>query len=321
MGKTTRPSLARLQELQRRQGTHRFGPHYQAGIRAVREEAPAHSRPSQIWVPKFGRYLHAVSSVEHDVFAITVNDPRVVEALDQYVLPTTPAPNWLTSSPFRRAHGTPALLRGTVAVANELGALRIHPRVRHDELGEIPFPYIGDMLAFLRTLEDQVLTINLSIKASPEDFERPYNAGRQPRDMSAAVQKERLRHKIEEQLHCDVGTRTVRVTAADYSAVYARNIRWAHEVARAEQTLPARLVNVAEEVLASSAVKNRPALEAFSELSERHGVRHEQSRIVLANALLARRLPIDLTRDHVLIDQPLVYKSVDQHEEVAWLNL
>lgn len=321
MGKTTRPTLARLHELQRRQGTHKFGPDYQAGIRAVREEAPAHSRPSQIWVPKFGRYLHALSSVERDVFAITVNDPRVLEALDQYVLPTTPAPNWLTSSPFPRAQGTPALLRGTIAVANELGALAIHPRVRHQELGEVPFPYIGDMLAFLQICEEQVLSINVSIKASPEDFERPYKAGRQPRDMSAAVQKERLRHKIEEQLHGEVGTRTVRVTAADYSAVYARNIRWAHEVAHAEQTLPAHLVNVAEEVIASSAVKSQPALQAFSELSERHGIRHEQSRIVFANALLARRLPIDLTRDHVVIDQPLVYRPADQLQEVAWLNL
>lgn len=320
MGKNTRPSLTRLQELGRRQGTFRWGSEYRAAIKATREEAPSASWVGPVPAPRFGRELQAISSVERDVFTMVANDPSVVEALDQYVLPTHPSQNWLIQSPYKRVTGAGTMVRGTVSIADELGALSILPTVRHPELGHLPFPWIGDLLVFVRTAEGEVKTINLTIKDSAEDFERPYRAGRRARDPGAVRERERLRHRIEEVLHSEAGTPTVRVTKADYSEIYARNMRWAHDTARTVVPMTDRERQLVEAEFATCAVKGRAPFEAIRNLRTSHGIARETSRPAFCAALLARRIPVDLTSDVIVEDKPLRYLSVEKQQGPQWLR-
>lgn len=219
MSKKTRPSLARLRELERRQGIRRWNRYYQTAIRASKTEAPSSSWCTLVYAPRFGRMLHALSLPEANVFHVAVYHPLVVEALDQYVIPTTPAPHFLDESPFTDGRRNKPY-RGSVAVAQELGFLNLHPVVRlQDEL--IPFPYIGDLLLFLNTYQG-VKPINWSIKASAADFEQPFDNMHETLTSDRRLRHVRARHAIEEQVHKDVGVPTVHVAASDVPPVLAR---------------------------------------------------------------------------------------------------
>lgn len=302
MGKNTVPSIERLARIHARQGERKWHSNYEAAIRANREEAPAHSRPSAVNAPRFGRRLQALSIPEAKAFRIAHYLPQVVEALDQYVLPTTPVPNFLTGSPFDPEEPLPHY-RGTVAVAESLGVLKYHPVVRNGEQ-LLPFPFVGDLLVFFRT-PSRVEMVNISIKSDPADFDRPYAAGRQSVDPREALKRVRARHSIEEVLHLEAGVRTVRFTPQDCTDAFHRNLEWFHGWAHRQIEVPDGAAESLGDALDDAQEKCEPPLAAVLALARKFGLPEQDGKTLLARAVLNRRVKIEIESGAFLLDQPL----------------
>lgn len=306
MSKKTRPSLARLRELERRQGIRRWNRYYQTAIRASKTEAPSSSWCTLVYAPRFGRMLHALSLPEANVFHVAVYHPLVVEALDQYVIPTTPAPHFLDESPFTDGRRNKPY-RGSVAVAQELGFLNLHPVVRlQDEL--IPFPYIGDLLLFLNTYQG-VKPINWSIKASAADFEQPFDNMHETLTSDRRLRHVRARHAIEEQVHKDVGVPTVHVAASDVPPVLARNLAWCNLHRQQAPVLSASKRNKLLDILKDSVAHGLPLNEACRAISSRCGITQQEAKAHTASAIFDRSLPLEIETTILLLDRPVSFEK------------
>jgi len=296
------PSAARLAELYRRQGTPKWGPEFQTAIRAVKEEAPPDSRPSQMFSVQCGRNLHAMSRPEADVHVITEYRSNVIEKYDQAVIPTVRRDHVLAGAPFYSGPKLPDF-EGTLAAAEELGWLKFHPTVVVD--GRlVPFPLIGDLLLFLKE-PPHVWAVNLTIKASPEDFDRPFGGKRRARDPRQAAERARLRHAVEERTYDIVAIPTVRITAQDYSANLARNLRWLHLIRIQDAHLDLADVRRVEDAFADAVLQERAPASVIQMLGMRYNIPEAQSRIAFARAVFERRILIDLFDEHILMDLPL----------------
>ena len=320
MSKNARsPDAARLRELDRRQGVPKWRADYEAGIRAVREEAPRDSRPSTLYSAACNRKLHALSIVEREVDLITEYNQRVVvEKLDQWVIPTSPQDHVLTHAPFYSGPKLPRY-RGSINVARELGCLKFHPVVVADGV-LVPFPFIGDLLLFLMD-PPHVWTVNLTIKAAPEDFERPFRGKRRPKDPERAAAKERARHAVEEMLHLDVGTRTVRVTQQDYSPILAKNLEWLHlwriERLHISESNQCRVA----EAFATGLEQEKTPMQVLRALRSRYDIDEDQIRIVLCRQIFERRLLVDLLGQRILMDQPMRPEEENPLDKLAhWFS-
>jgi hypothetical protein len=302
MAKLTMPSVARLKEIYARQGVRRWHSNYQAAIRANRWEAPAHSRPSSVPAPRFGRRLHALSIPEARAFRIAHYLPNVVEVLEQYVLPTTPVPHFLTGSPFDPGTQLPHY-RGTVAVAEELGVLKFHPIVRSGEQ-LIPFPFIGDLLVlFWRGAVVEV--VNISIKAAPQDFERPYQAGPQAANPEKAIERVRARHAVEETLHLDAGIQTIRFTPEECTGEFHRNLEWLHTWAYRNTDLSEDEEARIGDALFEALEKGQPPISTILTQVKILELGLEDGKTALARSILSRRLSVEIESGLLLLDQPL----------------
>lgn len=318
MGKFTGPSVVRLKQLQARQGVRRWNEAYQAAIRANRQEAPAHSRPSTVLAPRFGRRMHALSIPEARAFRIAHYLPFIVEALDQYVLPTTPLPHFLTGSPFDPGKPLPHY-RGTVAVAETLGVLKYHPLVQFEDC-LVPFPFVGDLLAVCQR-KGAVEVVNISIKSTPEDFERPYKAGRQTSNPAKALERVRARHAIEETLHLEAGVRTIRFTPEECTNEFHRNLEWLHDWAHRTVELPIDAEARISDALDEACEKSQPPIDTLLRQANRCGCAPQDAKTVLARAVLSRRLPLEIENGILLLDQPMQIEDRNPQNAFAhWLG-
>lgn len=205
----------RLVTYRRRQPESRWGRDYQPAIRATPQEAPRISRPTILKPELLGRDMHLLSTPEADAALLALHNPRVFDIHEQKVLSTIPTTHPLFGHPS--AGGLQlSPLEGTVRVAHRLGILSNHPKVflpesRGPDGSWIPFPFVGDLLLYLRD-DEGPYCVNWTIKLTEEDFCRrgPRPLGR-ARTRSPDPQAE-LRHKLEEQYYADAGIRTIRVT-------------------------------------------------------------------------------------------------------------
>lgn len=317
MGKSMFPSVDRLLQLERRQRVRKWNRFYEAAIRATRAEAPKKSRPSQILAPKLGRTLHALSQPEAAVFHLMLYAPTVEEALDQYVLPTLPTPHFLDESPF--VSGVHPAYSGTAIAAEELGVLKHHPMVK-DNNKWLPFPLVGDLLVFHRK-DDSVETVNLTIKLSQEDFDRPFPGDKQVRNKERELERVRARHAIEEKCHRDVGVRTVRVTGDEVPQVLRRNLDWLHRTRNIPEKISTTTALRVLERLRKGQLQGDPPMTAFNEAYRMWDIPLQQSRVIFAEAVFRREFRIDLLSDLILLDQPLANEQRDVLDLVKrWLE-
>ena len=229
MGMRKKPSAERLHQISARQDTPKWGSEYEPAIYATREEAPSISRAAQIYSDFLGRDLHALSGVETEVLPFALYHRDTVDVLEQKVLNPGPAPHPLASHPLCVGQRFPSM-RGTVFIAESLGLLKHHPKLRvnhptnHDEVLTVPYPWIGDILLVLGG-RDSLYAVNWSIKSTPEQFVDPNALGVISRNYDESAQKLHARHLIEEIYYLDGGIRTVHITRADYSQKVAANLR------------------------------------------------------------------------------------------------
>lgn len=206
---------ARLLQIKHRQWEDRWGANYIAAIFADPIEAPGISTGTILRPLKVGeREFHTLSTNETFAALLALHHPNCWEVHEQRILPPTPRTHYLFG--HTRASGLSFKhFEGTLDVADRLGMLSQHPRVRL-KIGNdprkwpmAPFPYLSDLLLYL---DDAVgpYVLNWPIKDKYEDFRRrgPGNKRDRPdQDDPAAV----ARNLLEETCFLDANIRTHRI--------------------------------------------------------------------------------------------------------------
>lgn len=312
MSFSMRPSGSRLREIRRRQDPPKFGASYDPAIRATREEAPQHSRPSRIYWPPLMRQLHVLSTVERDVLLLCLYVGRPWEVQEQRMLPMIPSPHPMAR--HRRAASLPLLpLQGTLEVAERLGYLKLHPWIRaaNKDTGEVmtqPFPWIGDLL-FFRSDEQGPYAVNVTVKQDPADFDSPYR-GRLMGCRSDVRARERsvARHAIEHQLYADAGIRTVRATRKDVAPMVGQNLcRILGGGVRSTPLSGEQQLELCE-LLNRALVIGQPFNEVIFACCAKFRVSFEDVRGAAYQAIWAREVRVDLT-------QPLLFDASARPED------
>jgi len=148
-------TAARVREIYQRQKPGRFGPLYEAAQRAVRGEAPSLSEATPLHSDKLQRPVHALSQPESAAAPVALYHPACFEALDQHILSVTAQRHPMHGHPKAKAMSL-ANTSGTLAIAERLGVLNLHPRVLEGDHQSsaaasrwIPAPWLGDLLLFM----------------------------------------------------------------------------------------------------------------------------------------------------------------------------
>lgn len=301
--------LSRLREVLRRQDPPKCSPDYDPAIRATREEAPARSRPAQVWSDKLGRYCHALSSVEQKALLVALYNPSLFEIHEQRMLATEARQHPLSG--HGRATGLILHpLRGTIDVCERLDAINHHHWVyidHPDGTGRVPvpFPFIGDFLLFLAD-EAGPYCVNWTIKGSKEEFSRRLILADKP---VRAPAKERtaieMRHAIEERYYLDAGIPTIRIVDRDLPDMFLQNIRSLLLMMHRAPELDAGIyVELCERLQASTRTTQRP-LDILLSMVHRYDVSLEGLRSAFGRALWQRDVRAELMDEAIFIDHPL----------------
>lgn len=199
-----------------RQWRDRWLSDYDASIHATPREAPSASRPSILRPAKLGgRAFHTLSQTETWAAMLALYHPGVWDVHEQRILYPTPRPHFLQNHPRSRGESFMPLA-GTVDVADRLGLLSKHPKVkvsRNDDSESmiLPFFYFGDLLLFIED-DSGVYAVNWNIKCKEEGYRtrhpHQFKAAQDPRDDINVIN----RHLIEEAYYSDAKIRTQRVT-------------------------------------------------------------------------------------------------------------
>lgn len=309
MGKATRPSPARLDEINLRQDPPGFGSKYVPAIKASREEAPPRSRAAWVWWERAQRYLSTLSSVERAVLMVCLYNDRVWEIHDQRMLPTAPRPHPLAGHPRAQGLILPSM-RGTLEIAESLGALALHPVIvvkevpGRPDLIEVPFPWVGDFLLFLED-EQGPYCVNLTIKGSAAEFEEDAAGAVKTRSRArASREKARVRHAVERQLYADIGVRTVQISAADVDAGVVSTLTQLHLWHRRKSPFSVEQRRTLLDNFQAALVNGIPLLDVLHTLSARRRWGVEAMKVVLFQSIWQRELRVDLFSP-IFIDRPL----------------
>ena len=314
------PTAERLRAILERQCIEKFGPDYLPAIRATRREAPSISRPSQVFVAKLGRDVHLLSLPERAAGLLASYHPRLFELHEQKMLSVGPHMHPLAGHP--RAIGSKLMpVQGTVDVAERLGCLSFHPKVKvprtagNDGSMWVPYPYVGDLLLYLDD-ERGPYCVNWTVKSTFDAFEQPPPRNEPIRNMSAALRRAQARHDIERVYYNDAGIRTVRVAKTAIPDDLTLNL----ELLIGWHCKPVGMTpDQRAEVIAriqTALELGLPPIGVFSQLMARYRYAHEDLKAVFYQAIWNRQLRVDLFRP-ILVDRPLRAESRDVLQEFA----
>lgn len=304
----------RLREILRRQDPPVFGHGYEASIKPTRTEAPSRSRPAWVWSQRLGRRVSTLSQPERDVFCILDYHPGLFELQEQRMLPFLPTPH-----PFAGHHLAAGLVlpavRGTLAVAHDLGVLNFHPVLRSgnqaqgEPLEAVPAPFINDFLAFFYDTEG-CYCLNLSVKATKEAFTTK-TIGVTPRtNMQRAQQREAARHAVEEKLFLEIGIPTHFLASSELHPIAVANLQnlqlWQKRPQPFDQSAYQKIVDAFQ----NGMVQCKSGLEVIHCLKASQGQREYDIRVTLHHAIWRRDLRIDLF-SYFFIDRPLIPEKQD----------
>lgn len=324
MGMPKRLTKKRFEEILERQDPPTFGKGYQPSIKATREEAPAGSRPADVWSERLQRYIATLSEPERDVLPIVLYCPWLFELQEERMLPFLPSAHPLDGHPS--AVGlTLSAFRGSLTVAAELGYLRYHPVVAVDdrddegpEQDEPPEPgcWIGDFLLFLKDATGPHC-VNLNVKSTRSEFSEPAVGVTPKTDMARARLKEVARHKVEEVLYRDIGIPTVEVAADELHPMVVANLRQILLWQKRKHGFTDEQREEIVEALCQGMESEASALEVMHALEVSKGFSTYETKIVLYQAIWNRELRVDLFSERFYIDKPMVQESRDVLDEYA----
>jgi len=314
MGTVRRLTEARLRTILQRQDPPSFGRDYDPSIRAVREEAPRLSRYAKVWSEVVGRYIHTLSRPEKWTLFIVLHCPQLFDIHEQRMLPYLPAPHPLAGHPFAAGVQLPNF-QGTLAVTEQLGALELHPvlhlpdQVDLSTFTAVPFPWIGDFLLFLRDAKGPYC-VNLTIKSTESEFEVPTAGTTSKTDMTRAIRRAEIRHKVEEILYADIGIPTIRVSVDQLNPILLANLEqiygWQARKHPFDEIQRLEIVDA----LRSGLLAGTSALEVMHNLMVEFDHSMEHLKTVMYQSIWQRELRIDLYQ-YFFIEQPMIPERRD----------
>lgn len=300
----------RLLTYMARQPQARWGSDYQPAIQATPQEAPRISRPTILHSALLGREVHLLSTPEAQAALLAFHNPRLFDLHEQKLLSCVPDTHPLFSHPFSAGVELPAV-QGTLKVAESMGKLAKHPKFFSAEHGRnwVPFPYVGDLLLFLRD-EEGPYAVNWTIKLTPEDFHR-----RGPRPFGQVRRREpdpdaEWRHLLEEKYYADAGIRTVRVSGSQLHPGLIANLRDLFGWHKRPTSVAA---NARLEVLAAlkeSINSDSTAWDVVHNVAQHIGIEKYDVKTLLYQFIWNRHLRVDLYRPF-LMNHPLRPEVVD----------
>ena len=317
MGEIRRLTLTRFKQILQRQSPPAFGRHYDPAIRATRTEAPARSRPAQVWSALLQRYIHTLSEAERKVLMIVLYCPWLFELQEQRMLAYLPAPHPLTGHPRAAGLSLPGF-RGTLIVAEELGALRHHPVLTVDGPEALtsdgtpmrePACWIGDYLLYLAD-DNGPFCVNLNVKATAAGFKRSDDTNGSHEDSVIPDPKVELRHTAEAIYYQDAGITTHQVAANTIDDIVVENLKvvmhWATPASRLPEDCRASIV----EAFLYGMDGGSPPLEVMRALKLDQGLDEQDIKSAFYRGIYQRKIRVDLFMP-VLFDAPLALEKVD----------
>jgi hypothetical protein len=306
--------FARLKTIRERQKPENVGPNYLASIFATPSEAPSKSSPKIIRSLTFGREFHVLSDPEFKAIFLAWYNKKVFEVQEQKMLSPWPALHPLVYIGDRTVDKSKLrLLQGTIDVANRLDALDLHAivyfRDANGDRAQAPFPFIGDLLLFIRESDGQCYCINWNIKAKISAFEQsPFTRG--AKNQERARRKARMRNLIEEVYYADAEIRTQRVAFDESNDLLFENL-WTCWASAEEAT---DLNEYQNKMLIDAfclAIEDRvPPLEVALSFYMTHNIDPIKSKDVFFGAIWNRDLRVDLFNP-ILFDYPAQAEKSD----------
>ena len=317
-------TVERVGEIASRQFPIRFGADYIPSILATREEAPAISRPAIRYSSRLGRDFHALSVPELRAIVLAIHHPRVFDVQENYAYNHGPGTHPLASHPLGCALQLPST-QGTLAIADQFGALSLHPRARltedeavaaeqdvpaaQDEAPEQggasdwdPAFYIGDLLVYI-TDEQGPYVLDWDIKQRKGQHGQPGPGTLAKRHSRRAKTSATVRDVVTHAYDAELNIRQVRVAAEEIDDDVAANLfqllGWHH--CRLDRT-PTESAELEQAFSASMRIGVSPIsiLPAWTA----RGWTRQDFQAVLYQAIWERRIRVDLFRP-VLINRPL----------------
>lgn len=314
MGTVRRLTEARLRTILSRQDPPAFGHGYVPSIRAVREEAPDKSRFAMVWSALVQREISTLSRPEKWVLYIVLYCPWLFDIHEQRMLPYLQAPHPLTGHPLAAGMRLPSF-RGTLAIAEELGALELHPVLHIASTADptvitaVPFPWIGDFLLFLQDGQGPYC-VNLSIKATDAEFDVPTVGIKPNTDMKRAVRHAQVRHRAEQILYADVDIPTIRVAADTVNTTVLANLEqiygWQNRVHPFDEAQQLEIIDA----MRAAVLAGVSALEVIHNLMAEFGYALYDLKVVMYQAIWKRELRVDLYQ-YFFIERPLIAEHRD----------
>jgi hypothetical protein len=325
MGFNTLPSERRLLTILERQHPPKWGADYVPSTLATKEEAPSTSRVSTLTSLTWGRTFHAMSPGERDLLIYALYHPSIFEIQEQRMLGTTPSRHPLDDHPTLPGEIRPSM-RGTVAVADALGVLDVHPTFLCHPDGDtnktrarVPFPYQGDILVFFSD-EKGIAAVNWTVKNSHEAFERPSFGSRRYKSSARGQSDERARHQIESVYYQDAGIATVRITPKDWDKSLQENLKQLHLWHDRPHSIPADQIEHIIAHFRSCIGTNLKPIEVAIQIATRFSLKLYEVKIALHQAIWTRALRINLF-EPFWIDHPLLPEVQDPVTKYAsWLR-
>lgn len=304
----------RLLQIRRRQPKVQWSPDYVAATFADPKEAPGISTGTILRAKKLGsRELHTLSFSETCAAFLALYNPACFEVFDQLVMSVTPCPHLLFGHPL--ASGLKlASFDGTLNVADRLGMLSKHPRVRA-QLGPnpanwriVPFPYLADLTLCLVD-EAGPYVVDWPIKNKYEDFRRrgPRRSRARPDEDDPAVVGRNL---LQRTYFADAAIRTVEVVGTSIDFHVRCNLRelfldesypiTVSDTARAE------IMSMCRECIG----RDIPGYLLARRISRNYRVDDREAVALVKQGIWRRDLRVDLFQP-VLMDKPLRAEATD----------
>ncbi len=279
-----------------RQFFQRWGTEYDPAIRAVRGEAPTVSTASLLKCYRMRRQMHLLSRNEVRVAIVALHNPAVWYIREQQMLYWQDHPHFLHNHP---ESGVQAYLpmRGTWQIAESLGLRRFHPTVRvfserHNSQVTVPFPFVGDLLLFLRDQQGSY-AVNLTVKDQIEDFRRPFETlSRKSREQQA--EKSIARHTIERLHYAAAGIRTEQVAGRLIPDQLFNNLRFLHGQYQQTQLLSDKQLIAGYELCQAGFDLERTPFEIGIKIDRGLGLRQGQGCAIVWRAAWERRIRVNL---------------------------
>lgn len=299
----------RLRLIMSRQWKDKWGGAYRAAIFASPKEAPGISVSTILRPQKLEfRDFHTLSQPETWAALLALHHPKVWEAHEQRILYPSPRAHFLYG--HERAQGMilPAFA-GTLDVAERLGILNKHPKVRLREGDDpeqwpmAPFPYIGDLLLFLED-ENGPYAINWTIKDKYKNFRRrgPSSQGK-PRknvDDEGAI----ARQLLEKTYYEDAGIRTQQVAGEAIDFDLRCNLAELFGDHGLRINADERVREGVSQLFHSAIGTSVPAYVVAGEAAAKYGLTDRQALALMRQGIWRRELRVDLFRP-ILADKPL----------------